>query len=196
MSFQRSIFGIFTSLVFSSFAFITLATLPAQVHANPSLGSNQGQVLSFIRMDQPGRGFAIIKVVRTFSGQVRLFGDFFNSRGSAIRRDVMIGATATPGNQWTPLGVSLVNGGYAVAWRNDHQSVTGGIRYSVLTTEGTHVARDFKANISHSVDLQPTLIVRTSNGGFVISWRNMRNGTNWRRSFNSHGIATSGEQRF
>ena len=196
MSSKKRLVGVFTSLLFSCFAFIAIATLPAPVQANPALTSNHGQVLSFIRIDQTGRGYAIFKVVRTFSGSIKLFGDFFNHQGSSIRRDVEIGATTTPGNQLAPIGGRLVNGGYAIAWRNDHQSANGGIRYSVLTTEGAHVARDFKANISHSVDLQPTLVIGMSHGGFMINWRNIRNGFNWRRSFTSQGVATSGEQRF
>jgi hypothetical protein len=195
MSLPKRLVGVFTSLLFSCLAFVSVATMPTPVQANTALMSNHGQVLSSIRIDQVGRGYAIVKVVRTFSGQVKLFGDFFNPRGSAIRRDVEIGATTTPGNQLAVIGGSLVNGGYAIAWRNDHPSTNGGIRYSVLTTEGAYVARDFKANISHSVDLQPTSLMRLSNGSFVINWRNLRNGSNWRRSFTAQGVATSGEQR-
>lgn len=195
MLLSKRFVGGFTTFVFFCFAFIWGATMPTPVQANQAFMSNHGQVISSIRIDQFGRGYVVVKVVRTFSGQVKLFGDFFNQRGSAIRRDVEIGATTTPGNQLAVIGGSLVNGGYAIAWRNDHPSANGGIRYSVLTTEGAHVARDFKANISHSVDLQPTTLMRLSNGGFVINWRNLRNGFNWRRSFTAQGVPTSGEQR-
>ncbi|MDX1928067.1 MAG: hypothetical protein SFV81_16190 [Pirellulaceae bacterium] len=156
--------------------------------------STRGTVLSQRRIVS-GDGTLLLKTVRTFAGPTRIFGDFLDRSGNLIRRDVEFGLPTIAGNQTDPRATGLVNGGYAIAWRNDHLSANGGIRYSVVTTQGAYIDRDQKANIRYSTTLSPTTVVGISNGSFVIAWRDNATGTNWSRSFNSIGIATSGEQR-
>ena len=195
MTLQNRFALISTSLLFSWIAFASVLAMPTTAWGNTSNSSTRGTVLSVFRVDQFGRGYAFIKTVRTFSGQTRLFGDFFNNRGVQIRGDVEIGLPNVSGNQVVPVASSLMNGGYAIAWRNDHPSATGGIRYSVITTEGSYVTRDIRANILYSATLQPTQVIGISHGGFIIAWRDMRTAVNWYRSFTSQGVPTSGDQR-
>ncbi len=176
------------AIVFAGFFYSTSDTV-AQY-------SSQGTVLSQQRIDQSGRGSMLLKSVRTYSGETRLFGDFFDRWGNQTKWDVQIGSSQVSGNHLVPRIAPLVNGGYVIAWRNTHLSANGGIRYTVMTTHGIYVAQDYKANIRYSARLEPTAAVGFSNGGFVIAWRDTTTGSNWSRSFTSIGTPTSGEQRY
>ncbi len=155
--------------------------------------SIHGTVISQSRVSGANGASMLLKSVRTFAGPIRLYADFLNRTGNTIRRDVEIGSSAVAGTHSRQRAAGLVNGGYAISWRNDHPSANGGIRYSVMTTEGSYVARDFKANIRFSTSLTPSAVIAISNGGFAITWRDSARGTNWIRYFNSLGTPTSGE---
>jgi hypothetical protein len=165
----------------------------SQISVVEAQTSIHGTVISQSRVSGANGASMLLKSVRTFAGPIRLYADFLNRTGNTIRRDVEIGSSAVTGNQSGPLAKGLVNGGYAISWRNDHPSANGGVRYTVITAEGSHVARDFKANIRFSTSLTPSAVTAISNGGFAIAWRDTARRTNWIRYFNSLGTPISGE---
>ena len=151
------------------------------------------------RVIESGDGFVEAKWVETYRGsgnRMRIFADFYNERGSLIRRNVAIGDHSDSGDQSIPALQRIETGNVVFAWAKDNPTTTGGIHFTILDPWG-HTKSNLDRRANNQVGDRFSIVgIETTDGrdGFTLVWRRATNNGQWiaRRDVNSSGTPTSG----
>ena len=141
----------------------------------------------------------------------------FAADGTEAFPEFRVNAVQFSGQQYDPSVVSLKDGGFVVAWRddqgsshNDGTSVGNGydVWARVFKADGTQSVAEFRVNATQfsGSQYEPS-VASLSNGGFVVSWRDDQGSSHddgtgvgssydvWARVFNANGTQVTPEFR-
>jgi Ca2+-binding RTX toxin-like protein len=116
---------------------------------------------------------------------------FFTAAGAKVGGEFLVNTTTT-GSQNQPTAAQLANGTIVVAWQD--ASATGGdlsgtaIRAQLLSSTGTPIGSEFLVNTTTNHGQQSPVVTALAGGGFVITWRDLSEGTGATGSFDPSDI--------
>ncbi len=160
----------------SDFA-VSTSNINNQVHPEITTLSNGGFAISWYSSD---------------NGLYDIRGRVFNADGSPVNAsDILVSTNNTNSQAYSQI-VSLSNGGFVIVWQSDDNSSSNyDIKGRVFNADGSPVnASDILISTSNTDVQQAPQITSLENGGFVITWNSMDNGSNYDirgRVFNADG---------
>ena len=122
-------------------------------------------------------------------------GDFtinILSRGNEFRVN-----TYAPNSQQNPSITALADGGFVVTWESSGQDGSGvGIYAQRYDASGVAQGSEFKVNTYTTFDQYDASITTLSNGGFVVSWASLQDGSGlgiYAQRYDANGVAQGSE---
>ena len=126
-------------------------------------------------------GFAVSWTDGGMGGNNDIRGRVFNANGTPVNPSDFLVSTTKNGNDDVSSEItSLSNGGFAVTWQDGMFGYGYDTRVRVFDSTGTAVnASDFLAPTTINDDQENPQITSLSNGGFVATWEDYSNGTDY-----------------